>query len=207
MSAKKTQRVTAKMIKVNKDAVALGAHPTYGPFVEKQQGILLKNILTALDKYEKKMSAMYKKDAGFKAAVDQLAESQGAVDDEILYGEGTIFEDKEGALEKAGAQFNAAGLWSIGMNASKTKAVANKMEKLQKEAATLGSDPVYGPFIEKNQGVLVEELYVALDKYEKVMAKKYTTDAGFKKAVNQLKDSQEALDDELLYGAGSSWTA
>ena len=39
-------------------------------------------------------------------------------------------------------------LWSVGMTASKTAAVNQKMQKVAQDYMAFASDPVYGPFIE-----------------------------------------------------------
>ena len=86
--------------------------------------------MTSFSKYSKVMENKYNSDAKFRAMVNEVAESKGALDDELLYGDGWTFEDNSGALENAGNQWNTAGLWSVGMTDSKTQRVNAKMIKV-----------------------------------------------------------------------------
>ena len=60
-------------------------------------------------------------------------------------------------------------LWSVGMTASKTQAVNAKMMEVAKSAMAFNDDPVYGPWVTKHQEILMGDILVALDKYEKKM--------------------------------------
>ena len=49
-------------------------------------------------------------------------------------------------------------LWSVGMTAQKTADVNTKLQKVAQDAMAFSADPVYGPFIEQHQQVLMTDL-------------------------------------------------
>ena len=59
----------------------------------------------------------------------------------------------------------ATKLWSVGMTATKTAAVNTKLMKVAQDAMAFANDPVYGPFIEQHQTVLMNEIEAAFVKY------------------------------------------
>jgi hypothetical protein len=108
----------------------------------------------------------YKSDPVFKAKSDVLLANDVSVAAELQNPNGFTFEDNDGSLEKAANEWNTMGLWSVGMTASKTQVINSKMIKVAQDGMKLGSDPVYGPFIEKQQQILAEDVEDAFQKYE-----------------------------------------
>ena len=95
---------------------------------------------------------------------------------------------------QARAQTN---LWSVGMTSTKTAAVNAKLQKVAQDAMALGNDPVYGPFIQQHQEILMNDIEVALNKYSAVMEAKYNSDPAFKAKVDAYIVSSSALGEEL----------
>jgi hypothetical protein len=158
MTATKTQAINSKMMKVAQDAMVFGSDPVYGPYIQGLQQHLGDDVETAFNKYEKKMEHKYNTDPKFKAMADRLNGSAMDLGNELGNGNGLTFEDNDGSLEKAANQWNTMQLWSAGMTDSKTQAVNKKMMKVVQDAMKFGSDPVYGPFIEKQQEILGKDL-------------------------------------------------
>ena len=98
----------------------------------------------------------------------------------------------------------ATKLWSVGMTATKTAAVNTKLQKVAQDAMAFGSDPVYGPFIEQHQTVLMNEITAAFTKYQTAMEAKYNSDPVFRAKADALVASDMALGNELENEAG--WT-
>ena len=94
------------------------------------------------------------------------------------------------------------GLWSVGMNAQKTQAVNQRMMKVASDAMLLGADPVYGPFIQQQQALLMNDLQMALMKYDQVIQTKMAQDPVFASKLDNLVTSGELLDQELENPAG-----
>ena len=95
-------------------------------------------------------------------------------------------------------------LWSVGMTATKTAAVNTKLMKVAQDAMAFANDPVYGPFIEQHQTVLMNDIDAALIKYQAAMEAKYNSDPVFRAKADALVASDMALGDELNAPAG--WT-
>ena len=103
-------------------------------------------------------------------------------------------------VQRAGTQ----QLWSVGMTATKTAAVNTKLMKVAQDAMAFANDPVYGPFIEQHQTVLMNDIDAALIKYQAAMEAKYNSDPVFRAKADALVVSDMALGDELNAPAG--WT-
>ena len=73
-------------------------------------------------------------------------------------------------------------LWSVGMTASKTAAVNQKLQKVAQDYMAFASDPVYGPFLEQHQTQLYMDIDAAFTKYMTVMENKYNSDPVFRDA-------------------------
>jgi hypothetical protein len=80
---------------------------------------------------------------------NQFRSSVEGVAGELSNENGWTFEDNDGSLETAANEWNTMGLWSVGMTASKTQAVNNKLKSVAADAMAFMSDPVYGPWIQK----------------------------------------------------------
>ena len=83
------------------------------------------------------------------------------------------------------------------MTSTKTAAVNAKLQKVAQDAMALGNDPVYGPFIQQHQEILMNDIEVALNKYSSVMEAKYNSDPAFKAKVDAYIVSSSALGQEL----------
>ena len=90
------------------------------------------------------------------------------------------------------------------MTATKTAAVNTKLQKVAQDAMAFANDPVYGPFIEQHQTVLMNEIEAAFVKYQSAMEAKYNADPVFRAKADALVASDMALGDELNAPAG--WT-
>ena len=89
------------------------------------------------------------------------------------------------------------GLWSMGMTESKTQTVNKKLMQVAHDAMAFGEDPVYGPFIEQHQGILMQDLEKAFTKYDKTMQMKYFSDPKFKALADDMNHSLNNLGQEL----------
>jgi hypothetical protein len=76
------------------------------------------------------MSLKYNTDPMFKSKVDSLEWWGNFAVDELAREKGWTFEDNDGSLADAGNQWNTMGLWSVGMTASKTEAVNERLMKV-----------------------------------------------------------------------------
>ena len=95
-------------------------------------------------------------------------------------------------------------LWSVGMTASKTAAVNQKLQKVAQDYMAFASDPVYGPFLEQHQTQLYMEIDAAFTKYMTVMENKYNSDPVFRAKADAYVATEEALGEELNNPTG--WT-
>ena len=95
-------------------------------------------------------------------------------------------------------------LWSVGMTASKTAAVNQKMQKVAADMMAFSSDPVYGPFIEQHQTQLYMDIMTAFTKYQTAMENKYNSDPVFRAKADAYVATVEALGAELENEEG--WT-
>jgi hypothetical protein len=111
------------------------------------------------------MSLKYNTDPKFKAMADKVVGSSMGLNQEIENPNGWTFEDNEGALGQSVNQWNSVGLWSVGATATKTAVVNQKMMAVAKDAMKFGSDPVYGPWISKQQEILGAQLEAGFNKY------------------------------------------
>jgi hypothetical protein len=66
----------------------------------------------------------------------------------------------------------------------------------------LGNDPLYGPWIEKQQALLTYDLEIAFKKYERKMYSKYHDDLKFRAMVDKVNGSALDLGDELSKDSG-----
>jgi hypothetical protein len=123
----------------------------------------------AFNKYQSTMMMKYNSDPRFKAMSDKHMANAEALGNELDNENGWTFEDNNGSLEAAANQWNTMGLWSVGMTYSKTQKVNAKMMEVAKSAMAFNDDPVYGPWVTKHQEILMGDILVALDKYEKKM--------------------------------------
>jgi hypothetical protein len=153
------------MMKVAQDAMKLGTDPVYGPFIERNQNVLAEDIEDAFTKYDQKMQFKYNTDPKFKALADKVTASSMDLGNSLGNANGWTFEDHDGSLERAGNAWNGFGLWSVGATATKTAVVNQKMMKVAQDAMAFGSDPVYGPWISKQQEILGADLEFAFNKY------------------------------------------
>jgi hypothetical protein len=164
----------------------------------------MQDLEFSFNKYNKKMEMKYNTDPKFKAMADRLNGSYMEFEGELTNGNGYTFEDNRGSLENAANQWNTMKLWSAGMTASKTQAVNSKMMKVAQDAMKFGSDPVYGPFIEKHQEILAEDIESAFTKYDQKMKFKYNTDPKFKAMADKHVGNAMDLGDSLANEQG--WT-
>mgnify|MGYP001036360396 FL=1 len=95
-------------------------------------------------------------------------------------------------------------LWSVGMTASKTAAVNQKLQKVAQDYMAFASDPVYGPFLEQHQTQLYMDIDAAFTKYMTVMENKYNSDPVFRAKADAYVATEEALGNELNNPTG--WT-
>ena len=95
-------------------------------------------------------------------------------------------------------------LWSVGMTASKTAAVNQKLQKVAQDYMAFASDPVYGPFLEQHQTQLYLDIDAAFTKYMTVMENKYNSDPVFRAKADAYVATEEALGEELNNPTG--WT-
>ena len=95
-------------------------------------------------------------------------------------------------------------LWSVGMTASKTAAVNQKLQKVAQDYMAFASDPVYGPFLEQHQTQLYMDIDAAFTKYMTVMENKYNSDPVFRAKADAYVATEEALGEELNNPTG--WT-
>jgi len=95
-------------------------------------------------------------------------------------------------------------LWSVGMTASKTAAVNQKLQKVAADYMAFASDPVYGPFIEQHQTQLYVDISTAFTKYQTAMENKYNSDPVFRAKADAYVATEEALGEELNNPTG--WT-
>jgi len=95
-------------------------------------------------------------------------------------------------------------LWSVGMTASKTAAVNQKLQKVAQDYMAFASDPVYGPFLEQHQTQLYIDLDAAFTKYTNAMESKYNSDPVFRAKADAYVATEEALGQELNNPTG--WT-
>ena len=71
-------------------------------------------------------------------------------------------------------------LWSVGMTASKTAAVNQKLQKVAQDYMAFASDPVYGPFLEQHQTQLYIDIDAAFTKFTNAMESKIQSDPVFR---------------------------
>ena len=95
-------------------------------------------------------------------------------------------------------------LWSVGMTASKTQVVVDKLMVAMKDVLRFRDDPVYGPVESKLFDDLIKDIGDAFIKYDDVMRKKCASDPKFKKMYGELSDSGKAFAYEV--GNGDGWT-
>ena len=95
-------------------------------------------------------------------------------------------------------------LWSVGMTASKTAAVNQKLQKVAQDYMAFASDPVYGPFLEQHQTQLYLDIDAAFTKYMTVMENMYNFDPVFRAKADAYEASEIALEEELNNPTG--WT-
>ena len=95
-------------------------------------------------------------------------------------------------------------LWSVGMTASKTAAVNQKMQKVAADYMAFASDPVYGPFVEQHSTQLYMDIDAAFTKYTMAMENKYNSDPVFRAKADAYVATEEALGEELNDPTG--WT-
>ena len=95
-------------------------------------------------------------------------------------------------------------LWSVGMTASKTAAVNQKLQKVAQDYMAFASDPVYGPFLEQHQTQLYMDIDAAFTKYMTVMENKYNSEPVFRAKADAYVATEEALGEELNNPTG--WT-
>ena len=95
-------------------------------------------------------------------------------------------------------------LWSVGMTASKTAAVNQKLQKVAQDYMAFASDPVYGPFLEQHQTQLYLDIDAAFTKYMTVMENKYNSDPVFRAKSDAYVATENALGEELNNPTG--WT-
>ena len=95
-------------------------------------------------------------------------------------------------------------LWSVGMTASKTAAVNQKLQKVAQDYMAFASDPVYGPFLEQHQTQLYLDIDAAFTKYMTTMENKYNSDPVFRAKADAYVATEEALGEELNNPTG--WT-
>ena len=95
-------------------------------------------------------------------------------------------------------------LWSVGMTASKTAAVNQKLQKVAQDYMAFASDPVYGPFLEQHQTQLYLDIDAAFTKYMTVMENMYDFDPVFRAKSDAYVASENALGEELNNPTG--WT-
>ena len=95
-------------------------------------------------------------------------------------------------------------LWSVGMTASKTAAVNQKLQKVAQDYMAFASDPVYGPFLEQHQTQLYLDIDAAFTKYMTAMENKYNSDPVFRAKADAYVATEEALGEELNNPTG--WT-
>ena len=95
-------------------------------------------------------------------------------------------------------------LWSVGMTASKTAAVNQKLQKVAQDYMAFASDPVYGPFLEQHQTQLYIDISAAFNKYQTTMENKYNSDPVFRAKADAYVATEEALGQELNNPTG--WT-
>ena len=95
-------------------------------------------------------------------------------------------------------------LWSVGMTASKTAAVNQKLQKVAQDYMAFASDPVYGPFLEQHQTQLYLDIDAAFTKYMTVMENMYNFDPVFRAKADAYVASENALGEELNNPTG--WT-
>ena len=105
MTANKTERVNEKLHYIAEDMENFQAHPVYGPFLEKHQAILMKDVEAAFKKRDNTMHMKYNSDPKFKAFADKLVGSGMGLGDELMNENGFTFEDNDGSLEKAANQW------------------------------------------------------------------------------------------------------
>jgi hypothetical protein len=104
-TAQKTATLNAKMMKMARLADALGQDPVYGPFIEHHQQILLNDVMVAATKYDKTMQDKYMSDPVFKQKCDNYVDSLKVFGNEAMNEDGWTFEDNDGSLQKAGAEW------------------------------------------------------------------------------------------------------
>ena len=95
-------------------------------------------------------------------------------------------------------------LWSVGMTAQKTADVNEKLQKVATDAMAFANDPVYGPFIEQHQTVLMNDIDAAFTKYMTAMENKYNSDPVFKAKADAYVATEMELGNELNDPTG--WT-
>ena len=95
-------------------------------------------------------------------------------------------------------------LWSVGMTASKTAAVNQKLQKVAQDYMAFASDPVYGPFLEQHQTQLYLDIDAAFTKYMTVMENMYNFDPVFRAKADAYVATENALGEELNNPTG--WT-
>ena len=95
-------------------------------------------------------------------------------------------------------------LWSVGMTASKTAAVNQKLQKVAQDYMAFASDPVYGPFLEQHQTQLYLDIDAAFTKYMTVMENMYDFDPVFRAKADAYVATENALGEELNNPTG--WT-
>jgi hypothetical protein len=89
-------------------------------------------------------------DRGDAANYDQKLDNIGKQLDNALW-DLEKNANSNGYYARKNTRASPVKLWSAGMTASKTKNLNAKLMKYAKDAMKFGNDPVYGPFIMKNQ--------------------------------------------------------
>ena len=72
-----------------------------------------------------------------------------------------------------------------------------KLQKVAQDAMAFANDPVYGPFINQHQTVLLNDIEAALVKYQAAMEAKYNSDPVFRAKADAYVASEMALGNEL----------
>ena len=83
------------------------------------------------------------------------------------------------------------------MTHAKTQAVNAKMIKVTEDAIKFRSDPVYGPWILKQEEILSRDLETAFTKYNTKIQQKYNTDPKFKAMADEINETAMDLGEEL----------
>ena len=76
--------------------------------------------------------------------------------------------------------------------------------KVAENAMAFMNDPVYGPWIQKHQEILIGDIDQALNNYSRTMELKYNSDPRFKAMSDKHMANAEALGNEL--GNENGWT-